>query len=358
MVKYNAKNIMYRLTGNNPVEILFIGDKSEYRYTCPICGSEHNKFYMDAKTGVWSCFNHGGSGNLINLVKEVLDCTTLKAKEFLIDSEMTVEEQVPELAEADNMFDKVALLLAKGSEPIKSNTINKIMPKLPTNTKRLLDNLNSYDAIPFFRYLKKRDVSLQDIKDADIRYVINGDFKTASDKDMTIYNSIIFITHINKQPVYWNSRSIEANPYLKSFNASGKNTEYTRRDVVFGLDKVYNKDIVVCEGVFNALMVNDSKHRGVATFGKQVTDIQVKDIIEKLGSDNKLILYLDNDAKQEELKLADKCIEFGCEPSQLFIVNSPYGDNDANDIGRKNALDLVNKAVNYNLDFRLKYIFN
>lgn len=326
----------------------------EVRYECPFCHSNKNKFYISNKLGIYNCYNCGKSGTIAKLAHLLYHIPYSEAYESLFKD--VIEEN--DLVELDDKTLYSAIIDLKTKDDVSSIKKSLKMPPLPSNCYRLLDNMNNTDAFPYFNYLNDRGVSYQDIVDSDIHYVVRGATKTSKGKTLFITNSVVFITHWDGKPVYWNTRSIERNPFLKTFNASATDDEYSRNDVIFNLDKANGQNIVLCEGVFNALTVSNNTNLGLATFGKEVSDNQVNILRRNSSRYKRIYLFLDNDAKNRELELADRLINAGLSTDRIFVVDNPYGDKDANDLGKDICNKLISNAHQYSLTDNLVHLFD
>lgn len=323
------------------------------RFCCPVCGEEKFKFYVRNSTGVYQCFHCGVSGNAIKFMEVYYGYTYGQAKEQVedwigdeLDADTT--ERFSELSDMESLY--LAIVKGKDNSQEESNTVKKTIP-LPTNLKLLRDNMNNPEAFPFLGYLHNRGVTLEEINTHLISYVIEGDVRK-SNKDeegnfeyFKIRNSIVFLTFDdNGNYLYWNSRSIEPHPVVKSLNGPATLEEHSKNDVIFNLNRAkLTGTIVIFEGVFNALMAGQS---GVATFGKMVTDDQL-DRLRDIALDKpetNFVVFLDSDARKQASQLAERIHRFS---NNVYIVDSPYGDKDANDLGREITAELIREAKPY-----------
>lgn len=316
---------------------------SELRFTCPFCHSEKHKFYINQDNGLYICYNCNRKGSLTSLLHDLLSIPYLDAESMLKDQAI---EMVPD--NKDNLYDNLLdIQLEDYGEDISPSELAH--PPLPSNTKPLTKNINNPEAYPYFAYLNTRGVTWKQIKDNDISYVDTGKCLTKTGKELYVNHSILFKTFWKGNLVYWNTRSIDKYPWIKTFNASAHEGEYSRNDVVFGLNQVkQGQSLVICEGVFNALTVTNEHYQGVATFGKQVTDSQLQLMVSQARKYEDIRLFLDNDAKVIENDLADR-LSYLYNPNKILLVNNPYGQQDANDLGSQVAQELVSKAQPINL---------
>ena len=270
----------------------------EVHLDCPFCGEHDKKLYVSPK-GQFICFKCESRGNSpISFFMQYYDVSYNEAKEMLKDENF----DSPKVEPIDNET-LLSRLVALNTKAEKHKQVGKKCPPFPTNTKLLRDNLNNPESYPYLWYLKNRGITLQQIYKYNLGYLTSGVVKT-QDKDMTISNSIIFPTYgLNNDVIYWSTRSIEPNPFIKSFNALAKDNEYSRKDVVFNLNHVKDK-MVICEGIFNAM--------------------------------------------KEEIKLIDK-LKQKISLDRIYLVVNPYKDKDANDLGSTIVKELLDKARPVNL---------
>lgn len=311
---------------------------------CPFCGETRKKFGMSPQ-GFWNCFICETSGrSLVSFVAQYNEVSFKEAQEMLSSTDYTVNNQALKDYQANgDLFESVVNLLGN---PLKQE-VHLRMPKLPTNTFHLVDNMDNPEAFPFFVYLHKRKITLEQIYKYDIRYCIKGVIETSLGKTITIRNSIIFVSHdAQGKPKYWNTRSIELNPYVKALNAPAGENNYSKNNAIWNEQAlVHNKTVILNEGIFNALMVEHKGIASVATYGKKITDEQIELILSY--HPRSIGLFLDEDAKTEEWQLANRIISKGFNPDKLFIINNPYGNQDANDIGQKKVWGLLKQALPY-----------
>ena len=148
------------------------GEKN-IRFECPYCHSYHKKFYLDTTRGIWNCYNCGEKGNIIKLIMNMLDCQYSNAIEYLKDWGAEYEDNQTIQNSIDENKSLYTSILQAKAKSIKNN--NKLEPvPLPTNFKYLIDNFNNPESYPYLSYLKSRGVTLQQIIDYKIGYVVDG----------------------------------------------------------------------------------------------------------------------------------------------------------------------------------------
>lgn len=325
---------------------------TETRFCCPFCGEHKYKFYVHNDSGLWICFKCEEKGNPISFVTEYFNVSFPEAIDILATYDYDANLKGPErnqqslthygadLSEEEQLF----LFIAHQGQPVneQENKMYKCPPP-PTNCKSLMANFDNPEAFPFFAYLNNRGVTIENIKEHNISYVTYGTTKLQDGRDLELVNHVVFFTFDDKRnPIYWNTRSIESNAFIKSFNAPAREDEYSKNNVVFNLNNAYSTDkIVVAEGVFNALTIGKS---GVATFGKMVTEDQIRLILQKTRN-NKLpiYLYLDTDAWKQMIAAADRIKALEPDRTVYYVYNGRE-DVDANDLGPEAVQELIANA--------------
>lgn len=314
-------------------------------YKCPFCGDDKYRLYVSTgesgdNEGLWICFHCGRKGNPISFVMEYEGARFSEAKETLELYDYTIGNFEWSNDDTLTESEKLVLYINHLNKPKVKEKVDKTPPPLPVGYKRIIDNLNNNEVYPFLLYLYNRGFTIQDIIKHNIGYITDGYANTTNSR-IPLNNHLVFLTHNDKgEYIYWNTRSIDPKPYVKSVNGIAKDNEYSKKDVVFNLNTAKNeKDIIIVEGVPDALTLGN---RGIATFGKQVTDTQVEEILKRVTKEQKLYIMLDMDAKEEMIKLADKL--YPRHENTYYVINKTY--KDANDLGRDKALDIVfNQSV-------------
>ncbi|QQO38095.1 DNA primase / DNA helicase [Staphylococcus phage vB_SauH_SPJ2] len=315
----------------------------ELRYCCPFCGEQKYKFYvkqsLDSTNGMYHCKKCGEHGNPITFMKSYYSITGRQAFELL--ETKNIDIQFPPTLEIYNtdLTESEKLLLRLNGYTKDNSSIKSKAPELPIGFKLIKDNLNNKEVVPYLRYLKNRGITLQQILDYSIGYIINGYCYSYGinneKKKIVLRNSVIFFTYDNEgKYIYWNTRSIETNPYIKSINAPSKPNEYGKSDVIFNLNIASKqKFVVITEGVFDALTFDKY---GIATFGKQVSKIQVNNLISSIPKETPIYIMLDTDATDFSINLANKLISHF---NVVYLV--PHGNEDANDMGMEKAFSTL-----------------
>jgi len=326
-------------------EAIYAGE--DVRLNCPLpdCGDSKNKLYV-SEDGVWHCFHCSQSGfGPVSFMMKLYNVSYKEAITLAKDYGYTKESEPRAVFEPSDTSLADSLMATIYDSSASSSKLS--MPPLPTKTKLLVDNWHNPKAFPYFKYLHRRGVTKEDIIKYNISYCEDGEANIRTGK-LAVRNSIVFITKMNGKNVYWNTRSIDTNPTIKSFNAYAKyNKEYSRSQSIFNYDDIKNNNkLVVCEGVFNAITVSHiDSCCGVATFGKEVTDSQLKLLVDA-SKGKEIYLFLDNDANNKIVQLSQRLIASGINSERIFIVNNPYKGKDANDLGEDASKKLIDSADN------------
>lgn len=326
-------------------DIKYNGDQSEFMISCPFCDAERHdyKLYVsiDVDYSPWICFRCGRKGNPYSFVMAYEEISFQDAKDAL---ELYGVE--------DNGINQAKETYGEGLEPeeylylmtleefrhnTKSHKVtDKGPPKEPVGYTPLTNNY-SVEALPFRDYLYKRGVTEEQITKHSIGYIHKGYMETQNNNRAFINNHVVFLTKgLKGNYIYWNTRAIDNKSYVKSYNAPSTEEEYGKSDVIFNLNNAIHKNnVVLCEGVFDALTFGDS---GIATFGKKASNVQIDLLRHYLKPEQNLYLFLDNDAINETTDLANKLSR----PNTYIVINKT--NKDANDLGSYKAMNMLVKS--------------
>ena len=323
----------------------------EVRFCCPFCGETDHKFYVDEEKYLWICFKCMQQGNAVKFVMDYYQVNFLEAKDILetydyIVGDYNNNRNTSHTKYGSHLSEEEQLLMYVingGEMQEEHNEVKLTCPPPPTNCRTLVENFNNPEAYPFLTYLHNRGVTLEQIKEHNISYVIDGESTLPDGRKLRLVNHLVFFAfNGSRSPIYWNTRSIDTNPYIKSYNASASPTEYSKSTVVMNLNNAKHYDkIIIVEGFFNLTTLNDG---AVVTYGKQVSENQIEQILNATkGRQTPIYIYLDGDAWESMIKIAKRIHEK--ESSRLvYYVLSP--DNlDANDLGKERAWERVNNAI-------------
>ena len=300
--------------GNNYVQEL----PNEFRYNCPYCEQSgktkdtHGHLYVNKKKLVYNCFRCGARGKLSG---------DIKGYNF---------DPIPSDTE---MASKLGKLLNRNDD--------KLLYDLSMSTELLVDNIQSSYEEEAFRYLEDRGISPKVCEYYQMRL---GNLFSKYRYRIIIPNEIT----VDKEGVAWTdmfvARYIRPIPidglghagFPKYLNPGGDN----RRSSVFNLHRIRNgSSIIITEGCLTAISAGCN---AIATYGKQVTEIQLKKILAK--EPKTIFVALDPDAISESYELCKRIRRKSA--VDLRVVKLPEGE-DANSLGHKIFMEYLFKSEVY-----------
>lgn len=300
--------------------------QDEYIYRCPFCEDNgkspdlKGKLYVNNKLLKYHCFRCGQSGRLIVNPSDINLTPTPSNSELISRLEEQVGISTGVLVSEDNL---VKL----------EYEIPKFYP-LPGSQE--------------YNYLKFRGISDYLIKRYDIRI---GSVISKYAYRIIIPNRVVHIDEYTDKTDMFVARYIFDIPkdeegrelIQKYLNPFGNN----RRKVVFNLHRIKeNQPIIVTEGCFTAISAGLN---AVATYGKLVTNDQIKQILVKKPS--RLYINLDPDAYYSDtLKLCSRINQIVPElPLYIVRFKREEGEHaDASDIPRDKYIYYLKEARLYN----------
>lgn len=282
-------------------ENVFLGARERNGFEpikCQICMDYKNRggFKFDAGRVGYNCYNCGhkatfeeGSLKMSGAMRKVL--TSLGISTASID----------EVTNTSFFHIKQEPDVIKLPDP---DEINIIAPpiKLPPNSYRL-----GYSEL-------EEDRQVQIIQYLEGRYVDSFSYPFYFSTSERVNNHVIIPYYRGTEIIFWQARCVD--PTQKK---RWENSYVTRDAVIFNMNELYNNSsqpLLVCEGVFDALMFN-----GIAILGSKLTPAQ-KIILSK--SKRRLVFAIQRD--QNGLELAKIALELGYE----FVI-APEGVDDFND---------------------------
>ena len=182
------------------------------------------------------------------------------------------------------------------------------------------------------------------------RYLYNRISRAKADKYKILFSNIYPYFSSIILPVYdetgkiifFQARKINDNrkfKYVSSRIADGYQSPST---IVFNLENILdNEQVVICEGFFNALSVKN----GVALFGKNLSEVQQKQLLER--NFKEYVVFLDNDAYKHGLDIAIKFKRYGHTVKVCKIPEYCNGDINEN---KEIAQQEINSAVPLSLN--------
>jgi len=268
-------------------------------YTCPFCHHHKPKLevnFTENKEGnnPWNCWTCGKKGKT---VKSLFKQIQVDASYFQELSKLVKNVSVNDIGE------------------IKQNIL-----ELPKEFKPFINN-QDHTARHALSYLKKRNVSKQDILKYNIGYCNSGQ-----------YNNMVVIPSYdcNGKLNYFTSRSFEKDPYIKY-----RNPEVSRDIIAFELFINWDLPIILCEGPFDALAI---KRNVIPLFGKNIQPSLMKKLVE--SKVQKIYIALDNDAMKQALGFCEQLLDIGKEV-YLVELSGKY----PSDLGFENFTRLIQTVL-------------
>jgi DNA primase len=263
-------------------------------YTCPFCHHHKPKLevnFTENKQGnnPWQCWVCGKRGKTIkSLFKQVqVDATYFQELGKLVKN----------VSNEDIMVSQPSL-------------------ELPKEFKTFINN-NSFSLKHALSYLKKRNITKQDILKYNIGYCDSGQYN----------NMIIIPSYDNNGKLnYFTARSFEKNPYTKY-----RNPETSRDIIPFELFINWDLPIILCEGPFDAMAI---KRNAIPLFGKNIQSNLMKKIVT--SKVQKIYIALDTDALKQALGFCEQLLDIG---KEIYLVEMQ--GKDPSEMGFQNFTKLV-----------------
>jgi DNA primase len=264
-------------------------------YTCPFCHHQKPKLeinFTENKEGFnpWQCWVCGQKGKTIKSL----------FKRLKVSSDY--------FQELNKLVKNISL---DDIKEIKSNLL-----ELPKEYKTFVNNKDII-ARHALSYLKKRNITKQDIIKYNIGYCDSGQFM----------NMIIIPSYNNNGKLnYFTARSFEKDPFIKYRNPD------TSRDIIpFELFINWDLPIILCEGPFDAMAI---KRNVIPLFGKNLQPSLMKKIVT--SKVQKIYIALDNDAIKQALGFCEQLLDIG---KEVYLVE--LKGKDPSDMGFENFTKLI-----------------
>lgn len=145
---------------------------------------------------------------------------------------------------------------------------------------------------------------------------------------------VIIPYHMNGNLVNWIARDILGKSDKKYLYPTENHTKNKRSDMVYNYDFANRDELIICEGQFNALIVD-----GVAVGGKDISDVQLKLI--RLMNPKSVILAFDQDApgKKAIAKSLPQLSKYF--KDNLSFLSAEVTDKDFADMGEQEAKQYI-----------------
>jgi DNA primase len=275
-------------------------------YTCPFCHHHKPKLevnFTENKEGnnPWACWACGKKGKTVkSLFKQI---------------------------QVDTSYFQELSKLVKNVSLENIGETNQNLLKLPKEFKTFTNNKDVI-AKHALKYLKKRNITKQDILKYNIGYCDSGQ-----------YNNMIIVPSYdgNGKLNYFTARSFEKDPFIKY-----RNPDVSRDITPFELFINWDLPIILCEGPFDAIAI---KRNAIPLFGKNIQSNLMKKIVT--SKVQKIYIALDTDAVKQALGFCEHLLDIG---KEVYLVEMQ--GKDPSEMGFENFTKLiqnVNPLTQYNL---------
>lgn len=209
----------------------------------------------------------------------------------------------------------------------------KIRVVLPSDFELLTFSKGRY-AASAKKYLRERGLSLDDLFKFKIGISSNGEFN----------NRVIFPSHCDNMNLnFYLSRTFDETTFRKY-----KNCEAKRKEIIYNEYLIdWSQPVILTEGIFDAIKAGEN---AVPMLGSWIDEDYL--LFRKLVVNNSdIILCLDPDAKDKEIKIAEKLSEYG---NNVYLL--PHQENDLGSMSHLDAKKLINKAKLFEQSDRMTYL--
>jgi DNA primase len=273
----------------------------ELRGDCPFCGGRsRDPFCVNARSGVWFCHMCQATGTGVGLIADLLSCSYDEALRIL-KGEHALRYSVPPSDE----------------KPVILQSIE--FPK----EYRPLDRRTKVNAA-FWDYAASRGIDERLIRRYRIGYAAHGKYAWRLIVPVYVYGYLLSFV----------ARDITGTLEPKVLTPVGNH----QSRLLFNLDNVYGrKDVVLVEGVFDALVLPD---RTVASFGKRLTAEQC--VLLRRAGIRTVTVAFDSDATSDAYTACRRLFTYGGFDS-IRRASLPEGE-DPSSLGREAFLKVVDSA--------------
>jgi len=274
MNKKEAKKILHETFGN------FIDKGNELLFKCPSCVHRKRKFSVNLNKNVYKCWICDYRGrNIRRIVRRFGSFTQLQAWDAI-----TNRSDIERFAD---LFSNAEYAEEKQKVELPKEFVSLCTEHVPAT------------GLYAQRYLKKRGVSRQDILKWKIGYCFGGEYR----------DRIIIPSFDNDGDIsYFIARSYTSDSYkYKNPKAS--------KDITFNeLYIDWNKDLVLVEGVFDALVAGNA----VPILGSTLRKGS-KLLREIVRNDTPIYIALDPDAAKKERRVIKTLLEYDIELYKIDV---------------------------------------
>lgn len=272
--------------------------KGNQAYHCPFCNHRKPKLeinFTKNKKGYnpWHCWVCNTKGKTLKILFNKVKTSPEKFQELfkLVKTKDAIEE----------VIEYEELTLPKDFKPILNNS--------------------SLTAKKAYKYLRKRNLTNDDILKYNIGYCDYGKYK-----NMLIIPSYNCEGKLN----YFISRSFEKDAFIKY-----RNPDCSRDIIPFELFINFDLPLILCEGAFDAIAI---KRNAIPLLGKNIQSNLLKKIAK--STVEKIYIALDTDALKQALKHCEYLINQG---KEVYLVE--LEGKDPSEMGFKNFTKLIQNTL-------------
>ncbi len=202
---------------------------------------------------------------------------------------------------------------------------------------RLVATSNSKQSLYISKYLRNRGLEKNDL----LKYKAGYSFENAF-KNRVVFPSFDKDLNLN----FYVTRTCDPNIQFLKY----KNCGASKKDIIFNEYLIeWDRPIILVEGIFDAIKAGDN---AVPILGSWIDKnyLLFQRIVEKRAS---VILCLDPDAKDKEMKIAKNLFQHGIEVKLLQNKEQDLGD-----MNKKDVKNLISNAKHFDNMQRMRYLIS
>ena len=269
--------LLQELLGN------YTQQKDEYLFTCPFCSHSKKKLSVNIITNKWKCWVCGSKGgHIIWLLKK------------LNVSKQLLQKFKEELGEVE-------------IHKYKNTTVEASL-QLPYEYKPLWKIEKSYPYYHAISYLKQRGITANDILRYRIGFCTEGPYA----------NRIILPSYDRNNHLNYFTARLFYDEGMKY-----KNPPVSKNVICFENMVDWDEPVILCEGMFDAITL---RRNAIPLLGKTLPKKLEEALLQHKTS--KIIIFLDEDARNDALKLEQHLRQYDIDVSIVLTSGK-----DASDMG-------------------------
>jgi|TARA_Y100000310_G_scaffold88635_1_gene85685 DNA primase len=273
--------------------------KNDIAFHCPFCHHHKKKLNINLENQKWHCWVCNAKGRkFIHLLRKIN-----------APNDITNE-----------ILKNIGEYKSYNKDKNKNAIYEIALPKSFNPLWKKHDDIIYKHAI---KYLNKRNIGERDIIRYGIGYCSDGKYE----------NRIIIPSYDKDGKLnYFVARDIFPNSKFKY-----KNPNIPKDTVIFELFINWDKPIILCEGVFDAIAI---KRNAIPLLGKFMSKTLVKRIIQ--NKVEKVYMSLDQDAKKDSIKLSKFLMDYGIKTYRIDLK-----EKDPSELGFVEFWNLIKNTQEY-----------